>query len=136
VNELFDKVGLVIRFLALFSIITGLVVLAGAVMNSKFARIKENVLLRTVGARTGQIFRITLIEYAYLGLFSALTGMVLSVLSGFLLARFFFQVDFSVSMPTLLLIGGAVMALTMVIGWWNSREVISTPPLQVLRKEN
>jgi putative ABC transport system permease protein len=34
VDELFGKVGLVVRFLALFSIITGLVVLAGAVMNS------------------------------------------------------------------------------------------------------
>src|SRR5690606_4900822 len=51
VNSLFDKLGLVIRFLALFSIVTGLVVLAGAVINSKFVRVKENVLLRTVGAR-------------------------------------------------------------------------------------
>lgn len=43
INELFDKLGLVVRFLALFSIITGLVVLAGAVINSKFLRMKENV---------------------------------------------------------------------------------------------
>ncbi|MFZ6010063.1 MAG: ABC transporter permease, partial [Bacteroidota bacterium] len=84
VNELFNKLGLIIRFLALFSIITGLVVLAGAVINSKFVRIKENVLLRTVGARTGQITKITLIEYAYLGLFSALTGMILSLGGGWL----------------------------------------------------
>ena len=47
VNDLFNKLGLVIRFLALFSIVTGLVVLAGAVINSKFLRMKENVLLRT-----------------------------------------------------------------------------------------
>ena len=52
VNDLFNKLGLVIRFLALFSIVTGLVVLAGAVINSKFLRMKENVLLRTIGART------------------------------------------------------------------------------------
>lgn len=136
VNQLFDKIGLVIRFLALFSIITGLVVLAGAVLNSKFARIKENVLLRTVGARTRQILRITLIEYAYLGLFSALTGILLSILSGFLLTKFFFQVDFSLQGIELILIGLAVMVLTMAIGWWNSREVITTPPLQILRKEN
>ncbi|HET9054199.1 MAG TPA: ABC transporter permease, partial [Cyclobacteriaceae bacterium] len=67
INELFDKLGLVVRFLALFSIITGLVVLAGAVINSKFLRMKENVLLRTIGARSCIITRITLIEYAYLG---------------------------------------------------------------------
>jgi putative ABC transport system permease protein len=95
VNGLFDKLGLVIRFLALFSIITGLVVLAGAVINSKFVRIKENVLLRTIGARTRQITMITLIEYAWLGLFSALTGLILSVGGGFLLTKFFFEITFA-----------------------------------------
>jgi putative ABC transport system permease protein len=136
INELFSKVAVTIRFLALFSIITGLVVLAGAVINSKFARMRENVLLRTIGARTRQITRITLIEYAYLGLFSALTGIILSLVSAFLLTRFFFQVTFSADFLELALIGIGVTALTVFIGWWNSREVISTPPLQVLRKES
>lgn len=136
VNELFDKLGLIIRFLALFSIVTGLVVLAGAVINSKFLRIKENVLLRTIGARTKQITRITLIEYAYLGLFSALTGMALSLGGGYLLTRFFFEITFAFDWVELLVISVGVIVLTMAIGWYNSREVISTPPLQVLRKEN
>jgi putative ABC transport system permease protein len=135
VNSLFDKLGLVIRFLALFSIATGLVVLAGAVINSKFVRLRENVLLRTVGARTGQITRITLIEYAYLGLFSALTGMFLSLAGGWLLTTFFFEITFAFDFPEMLMIALGVMALTVIIGWWNSREVINTPPLQILRKE-
>jgi putative ABC transport system permease protein len=135
VNGLFDKLGLVIRFLALFSIITGLIVLAGAVINSKFARIKENVLLRTIGARTRQITKITLIEYAWLGLFSALTGMILSLGGGWLLARFFFEITFAFDWLELLVIGFGVVILTTLIGWYNSREVINTPPLQILRKE-
>ena len=135
VNDLFNKLGLVIRFLALFSIVTGLVVLAGAVINSKFLRMKENVLLRTVGARTRQIIKITLIEYAWLGLFSALTGILLSLGSGFLLAKFFFEITFAFDWIELLTIGFGVVFLTMLIGWFNSREVINTPPLQVLRKE-
>jgi len=136
INEIFSKIALVIRFLALFSIVTGLVVLAGAVMNSKYLRIKENVLLRTIGARTKQINQITLIEYAYLGLFSALTGIVLSLISGWLLAKFFFQVTFSFNAIGLLTIGAGVIFLTAFIGWWNSREVLNTPPLQILRKES
>jgi putative ABC transport system permease protein len=135
VNDLFNKLGLVVRFLALFSIITGLVVLAGAVINSKFLRIKENVLLRTIGARTRQIIKITLIEYAWLGLFSALTGIILSLGSGFLLAKFFFEIAFAFDWVELLIIGVGVVLLTMFIGWFNSREVITTPPLQILRKE-
>jgi putative ABC transport system permease protein len=136
VNQLFDKLGLVVRFLALFCVITGLVVLAGAVANSKFIRIRENVLLRTIGARTRQIILITLIEYGWLGLFSAFTGMFLSLASGFLLTRFFFEMSFAFDWRELLLIAGGVIVLTMLIGWFNSREVINTPPLQVLRREN
>jgi putative ABC transport system permease protein len=133
---LFNKLGLVIRFLALFSIITGLVVLAGAVINSKFVRIRENVLLRTVGARTAQITKITLIEYAWLGLFAAITGLTLSMGGGWLLTKFFFEITFAFDWLELLLITIGVVFLTVVIGWFNSREVIRTPPLQVLRKES
>ena len=136
VNELFNKLGLVVRFLALFSIITGLVVLAGAVINSKFVRIKENVLLRTVGARTKQITKITLVEYGYLGLFSALTGLILSLVGGWALTTFFFEIKFAFDIVTLGLITVGVIVLTVLIGWLNSREVINTPPLQVLRKES
>lgn len=135
VNDLFNKLGLVIRFLALFSIITGLVVLAGAVINSKFVRIRENVLLRTVGARTSQITKITLIEYAWLGLFSALTGLSLSLGGGWLLTKYFFEITFAFDLLELLIICVGVVLLTVLIGWYNSREVIRTPPLQVLRKE-
>lgn len=135
VETLFSKVGLVIRFLALFSIVTGLIVLAGAVVNSKFVRIRENVLLRTIGARARQIMQITLIEYAYLGLFSALTGIVLSLAGGWALCRFFFEVQLGVSWLDLFTVGMAVMVLTLGIGWYNSRDVINTPPLQVLRRE-
>lgn len=135
VNQLFQKLGLVVRFLALFCIITGLIVLAGAVANSKFIRIRENVLLRTIGARSKQILLVTLIEYAWLGLFAALTGIVLSLGAGFLLAKFYFEMSFAFDSAELLIIGTGVILLTVLIGWLNSREVINTPPLQVLRKE-
>jgi putative ABC transport system permease protein len=136
VNQLFDKVSVVIRFLALFSIVTGLIVLAGAVLNSKFARMKENILLRTIGARSKQVLNITLIEYSYIGIISSLTGLLLSLGGGYLLTRFFFEIQFSVDWIELIYISVSVVFLTILIGWFNSREVINTPPLQVLRKEN
>ncbi len=135
IQSLFDKLGLIIRFLALFSIVTGLVVLAGAIINSKFARIKENVLLRTVGARSRHITQITLIEYAYLGLFAALTGVILSVGGSWLLTTYFFKITFAVEVTELILIVLGIVSLTMLLGWLNLREVVRTPPLQILRKE-
>lgn len=135
VNELFEKIALVVRFLALFSMITGLIVLAGAVINSKYVRSKENVLLRTLGARTKQIVKITLIEYGYLGLFSSLTAFVLSFGGGWLLTRFFFKIDFSVNYYELCIICAGVIIVTVFIGWLNLRSIINASPLQALRKE-
>lgn len=136
VNELFNKLGLVVRFLALFCIVSGLIVLAGAVANSKFVRMRENVLLRTLGARTRQITFITLIEYAWLGLFSALTGLILALAGGFVLTRYFFEITFAFDPIELAVITLGVITLTLLIGWFNSREIINTPPLQILRKES
>ncbi len=135
IRQLFDKLGLVVRFLALFSILTGLVVLAGAVSNSKYARLKENVLLRTLGASASFINKITWVEYFYLGTMAALTGVVLSLLSGWLLTTFFFEIAFSSDLLELLIIFFSIVLVTMGIAWLNLRKVLNTPPLQVLRKE-
>ncbi|MBM3178341.1 MAG: ABC transporter permease [Bacteroidetes bacterium] len=135
VNSIFEKVGLVVRFLALFSMITGLVVLAGTVVNSRYARQKENILLRTLGAGSRQLTAITLIEYIWLGTFAALTGMVLALSAGFLLCFFFFEVSFSVNLLELWWTYFGVTALTVVIGWLNARGLLHLPPLEVLRRE-
>ena len=73
VDNVIGQVTLAIRFLALFSIAGGLVVLVGAVSTSRVQRAREAALLRTLGATGQQIRRILLTEYAALG---ALAGMV------------------------------------------------------------
>ncbi len=65
-DDLMDKLGDIIRFMAMFSIITGVVVLIASVRISKYQRIQESVLLRTMGASMKQILAITAIEYFFL----------------------------------------------------------------------
>ena len=105
-------------------------------LNSRYARMKENILMRTIGARSDQITAITLIEYAWLGTFAALTGVLLSVAGGYLVCRFFFEVRFGMDITETLILTLSVTALTVIIGWWNSRAVLHLPPLQVLRRES
>lgn len=136
INDFFDKVSFVIRFLALFSIATGLVVLAGAVINSKYLRLKENVLLRTIGAMKKQIIYITLIEYAYLGFFAGFTGITLSLISSWILTYYFFEISFSPDYLSVGFIWLMVVILPMVVGWWNTRDVVKSSPLEILRKES
>ena len=134
-DTIFDKVALVIRFMALFSVITGLFVLSGAVINSKYARLRDNVLLRTIGASRKQLVRITLIEYTYLGILAGLTGSILALAAGWALSIFFFKIIFFPDIPSLILIWIIIVALTIFIGWINTRSVINKPPLVILRKE-
>ena len=131
-----SKIGFVIRFMALLSVLSGLIVLLGAVVVSKYQRIRESVLLRTLGASRSQILWINGLEYFYLGLLSSVTGILLALLAAWSLARFSFNSDFAVSwgaLPGILL---GITVLTVVIGLINSREVVSRSPLEVLRQEN
>ena len=55
------------QLLALFSIATGLLVLVGIIAGSRFQRVRESVLLRTLGASRSQVGRIMALEYVFLG---------------------------------------------------------------------
>ena len=135
VDKLLDKVGFVIRFMAGFSIFTGLIVLIASVLISKYQRIQESVLLRTLGASGKQIFYITALEYFFLGAFAAATGIVLSLGVSWLLAKFIFETEFTLQWLPLLIVFVSVCLLTVFIGLINSRAVVRRPPLEILREE-
>ena len=80
VDEVLGKVSFVIRFMALFSILTGILVLISSVSLSKYQRIRESVLLRTIGASRRQILRINALEYLLLGSLATFTGLILAII--------------------------------------------------------
>lgn len=135
INQFIDKISFAIQFMALFSIITGLIVLASSVATSRFQRIKESVLLRTLGASKKQIINILSIEYLFLGILSAFTGLILSVGATWLLAYFYFDITFTPSLWVIVIGTLAVTGLTILIGMFNSRTVYKKTPLEVLRAE-
>jgi putative ABC transport system permease protein len=135
VEGILDKISWVINFMAFFSILTGIIVLIGSVRNSKYQRIKESVLLRTLGAKSNQILKITALEYLYLGLLGSGMGLVLSLIGSQLLALFVFKAVFVPSWAPFLILVPGITLLVLFIGMANSRSVLNSPPLQVLRKE-
>ncbi len=129
------KAVFVITFMAAFTVVTGIVVLAGAVLTGRFQRIRETVLLRTLGATRRQLRQIQLIEYAVLGVLAAVTGGGLAVAANALLARFVFKTPFVLSPLVLLISVAAAVAVTLVTGLITNRGVVDHPPLEVLRQE-
>jgi putative ABC transport system permease protein len=135
VDEVLRKVSFVIRFMALFSILTGLLVLISSIYQGKYARIRESVLLRTLGASRRQILSINVLEYFLLGALSCLAGVGLSVAGAWALAKWTFKIPFEVEWWPLLTIFFVITTLTVIIGLLNSRDVVRKPPLEVLRNE-
>lgn len=135
VGDILEKLSWVIRFMAFFSILTGFIVLLGAVRTSKFQRIRESVLLRTLGARSDQIRRITIMEYLFLGAIGSLMGVLLSLLGTQLLAYGVFELSFTPSWVPFLVVFPGISLTVLVIGLLNSQGVLRSPPLEVLRKE-
>ena len=135
VDEILGKISWVINFMAFFSILTGIIVLIGSVRTSKYQRIKESVLLRTLGAKSKQILKITALEYGYLGILGSSIGILLSLVGSQLLAIFVFETAFVPSWVPFLVVLPGITLLVLAIGLLNSRSVLRSPPLEVLRKE-
>ncbi|WP_073062739.1 ABC transporter permease [Fodinibius roseus] len=135
INRFIDDISFAIQFMALFSILTGLIVLASSVATSHFQRVRESVLLRTMGASKKQIIGILSVEYLFLGLLSALTGLILSLSASWLLGYFYFDIVFVPNFWVIVIGTMLITGLTILIGMLNSRSIYRRTPLEVLRTE-
>ena len=135
IESVLDKVVLGVRFMALFSVAAGALVLAGAVASSRQQRVREGALLRTLGATRSQLVRILLAEYVVLGALAAATAILLSTVAAWALVRFVFEGKFALPGPSLLALVLGIVGLTILVGLSGSTEVWRRPPLEVLRAE-
>lgn len=134
-NSILDKVTMIIKFMALFSVFTGLIVLIGVITNSRFQRIQESVLLKTLGGTRRQILRIMIIEYSLLGAIGALTGVLLAMIAAWVLTFFVFDITFIPEVTASLGVIGAIVLMTIIVGLLSSRGIHNRPPLEILRTE-
>jgi putative ABC transport system permease protein len=135
-DTLLGKISFVIRFMASFSIITGWIVLVSAVRSSKNQRLREIVLLRTIGAKSRQILAITAIEYLFLGLLAAFAGVMIAMAGSWALAVYIFATSFTPQLFPVLILFSSVTLIVVITGMLSSRGVLKSPPLEVLRKDS
>ena len=135
-DELLSKIGFVIQFMAGFSMVTGWIVLISSVLTSKNQRIKESILLRTMGASRKQILAINAIEYFFLGAFAAGAGLILAIGGSWALAKFTFDAAFVPPFVPTLLLFGFIVLLVVITGVLSTRSILNQPPLKILRTES
>jgi putative ABC transport system permease protein len=112
-----------------------MIVLIASVLISKYQRIQESVLLRTLGAGRKQVYMINAIEYFFIGALASTAGIVLSLLAAWALARFSFDMNFNPAPLPLIVIFLSICFLTVFIGLMNIRTIVSRSPLEILRQE-
>ncbi len=129
-----QQITIVVRFLAAFSILAGAVILASSIASTQFRRVREVVVLKTLGAKRNHIAAVFSVEFIVLGLLAGLVGVIFAnLLSRVLLHRL--DVAFHVEWlaTAIALVGTAVLAT--VTGWAASFRILGQKPLQVLREE-
>ncbi len=135
VDSIVSKVSFAVRFMAYFTLGTGLLVLMATVLTGRYQRIQESILLRTLGASRAQVLKVLVVEYFLLGLCASATGVGLALASAWSLARFAFDLSFT---PPILPTSAAVIivcSLTVATGLMMSRGILKRPPLEILRGE-
>ena len=124
----------VVQFLAAFSIFAGIVILASSIAGTRYRRIREVVVLKTLGATRQRIATIFSIEFAVLGLVAGFVGIFFANIVVRLLLR-------ALTIPNATLwnwnlLGLALTALlTVATGWIASHRILGQKPLEVLREE-
>ena len=134
IESVVDQITFVVRFLAGFSIFAGLMILASSIASTRFRRMREAVVLKTLGATRMRIVRTFSVEFSVLGLLAGSVGVVFAnLLTRVLLHKL--EVGFHIEWAATLiaLMGTAVLATAT--GWIASYRILGLRPLEVLREE-
>jgi putative ABC transport system permease protein len=134
IESLVDQITLVVRVLAGFSILAGLMILASSIASTRFRRMQEAVVLKTLGATRMRIIRTFSVEFSVLGLLAGAVGVVFAnLLTRILLHRL--EADFVIQWgaTAIALVGTSILATAT--GWLASYRILGLRPLEVLRDE-
>jgi putative ABC transport system permease protein len=134
-SRILNNVALAVSFLGGFVLLCGVLILVGSIAMTKFQRVYEVAVLKTLGAKRKMLTAMLFIEYALLGLVAGLVGAMASIALSYSIARFVLEIPWDFS-PTQTLAGVilTVMLVTLV-GVTSSLNALTRKPLAILRSQ-
>ncbi|WP_024869045.1 ABC transporter permease [Pseudoxanthomonas suwonensis] len=134
VREVIERVSQAVQLVMGFSLVAGVLVLLAALQATAAERRYDSAVLRTLGARHGQLRGAVLVEFGALGLLAAVLAVGAAAAIGTLLSRQLFELALSPPWPALLGGGALGVALSLLAGWTGTRRILRTPPALALRQ--
>jgi putative ABC transport system permease protein len=134
IENVVDQITFVVRLLAGFSILAGLMILASSIASTRFRRMREAVVLKTLGATRMRIVRTFSVEFSVLGLLAGAVGVAFAnILTRVLLHRL--EIGFHVEWEATIIALFGTAILATATGWIASYRILGLRPLEVLREE-
>jgi putative ABC transport system permease protein len=135
VAGILGRIALAVRLIAVFSIGAGMVVMLATLTASRYQRLYESVILRTLGASRGAVARIFAVEYACLGAAAGVGGSLLAAAVAWGVARWVLDVPWSLEPATLAVGVVAATVVALAVGFLATFRMLGQKPLPVLRQE-
>lgn len=135
IRGIVGNVTLAITIVGAVALLSGVLILIGSVAMTKFQRLYESALYKTLGATTRTIGMMLLLEYGTLGLLGGIVGSAGAVVLSWALSRWVLDIDWTLA-PGVNLIG-IILTATIVaaVGFAASFDVLRRKPLSILRAE-
>jgi putative ABC transport system permease protein len=134
IQDLLNNISAVIRFVAIFAIVCGIILLASSVVSTRNQRIRESILFKTLGATRSQVIGIQAAEFLIIGSAAGLVGSILAAVAAHFLLGRLLKTDFDIQWLSLLVATAATALLSIITGWLASRGVLNHKPLEILRE--
>jgi putative ABC transport system permease protein len=133
VDEVMRKIELAVAAVAGVTLLSGVLVLSGAVAAARRRHLYESVVLKVLGARRVDIFRIFLIEYLGLGTTAALAGGILGSVGAAAVVIWAMKLPWVFSLGAVLSVLLLALAITLVAGFLGTWRLLGRPAAPVLR---
>ncbi|MBP0444854.1 FtsX-like permease family protein [Roseomonas sp. SSH11] len=134
-GALLRRLGTALSSTAALTLVSGLLVLAGAVAAGQRRRIRDAVVLKTLGATRAQIRRAWLVEFGLLGLVAGLVAAAVGTAASWGVTRFVMRADWTFLPGTL---AGTILfcvVLTLAMGYAGTALALRAKAAPLLRNE-
>jgi putative ABC transport system permease protein len=134
-SDVLGNIEFATRAIGLLSILAGVLVLAGAMLATQRRRVHEAVVMKVLGATRGRIAGIFALEFAALGLVTALTAIVVGTIAAWLVVTRLMKLDWTFLPTVAISVALGAMALTLAFGLVGTLAALRQRPLALLRNE-
>ena len=133
VGEVLGKVRIAIAVVGSVTLLSGILVLAGAVAAARRRHLYESVVLKVLGARRSDLLRIFLIEYLGLGATAAIAGGILGTLGAAVIVVGVMHLEWTFAPAVVLVVLVMALAITLAAGFLGTWRLLGRSTAAVLR---